>query len=35
MSGFANLMIAPPNGMLVPRVPRGGICMPFLSLTYL
>jgi hypothetical protein len=31
MSGLANLIKAPPNGMLDPRVPRGGISIVFLS----
>src|SRR6266852_4570812 len=31
MKGLANLIKAPPNGMLEPRVPRGGISMVFRS----
>src|SRR5258708_12090795 len=31
MRGLANLIKALPNGMLVPRVPRGGISIVFLS----
>jgi carbonic anhydrase len=31
MRGLANLIKAPPNGMLEPRVPRGGISMVFRS----